>query len=154
MKKIIYCVVFVLTSISCSTNQTSEKEDVKLCLDKSDISLFYDSTLNLELKKYLKYSRNAFKGDKIHVVSFESDGVVKFTGLLCIEKENLVGYVDYKEDIILVYDNKEVARKYLDINLLKTDSVTRFPYFEDVDNLYPFDPPSIKLDLTNYKGKF
>lgn len=82
-----------------------------------------------------------------YVIAFFKDTSIVFSQALYVKTENLVGYKRLKGDLLLIYSESEIYHEYLDEKGLGRDSITDFPYWEQLDNLPPFDPIEEKYSL-------
>ena len=151
MKNLVRCSFLILLLFSCENNQNVKKSLSPIEEDQTSTDIFEDPSLNEEFLKYLEFARNYYEGDKIHVISFEGVDSIEFTGQLGIERTNLIGHIYFDSDVILIYDNKNIASQYIRVKQLKHDSITGFQYFENMDDVPPFDPPTQRLRLADYK---
>jgi len=155
MRKRIIAFFLLVGILSCQNSGSKDTTSNNIDRENKEPIVFADSSLNNELLDYLEYSRNAFSGDKIHTVTFDTLNKVRFSGRLCIVRNDLIGHIHYNDDIILFYDKTKTENSsyYLNNEILETDSILDFPYFEDIENLPPFDPPNIEFDLTTFDHK-
>ena len=116
--------------------------------------LFKDEKADQFLENY-RDRYDVLDRNEIYTASFDTDTTVIFSKALYIERKNLIGYLYLEEDIVLIYANSDPKSDpkslyhFINSKSLQRDSITKFPYREQMDELYPFDPVEKKFDLKN-----
>lgn len=129
---------------SCISEKKNSQNESSMSL------LFKDEKAGQFLENY-RDRYDVLDRNEIYTASFDTDTTVIFSKALYIERKNLIGYLYLEEDIVLIYANPDAKSFYHFINSksLQRDSITKFPYREQMDELCPFDPVEKKFDLKN-----
>ncbi|NVK65630.1 MAG: hypothetical protein HWE22_13640 [Flavobacteriales bacterium] len=137
MRSLFLIMLISVLSISCEVDSASERQEN---------SFFKVPYANERLKNYMDSYKDG-DSSEIYTLYFDTDTTVIFSKALYVKKDDLVGYSYINDDVILLYAKS--VNQFIDLNKFRSDSITKFPYLNQVDQLWPFDPIEKKYDLKN-----